>query len=102
MLLPNLTCLLSAAYENPIKPLNTHPQLLPQSSTKFLHSMFFSSPESQKVQWSVAAPLIMFHDSSPRTQMELEIERFMGEKVPGKDNGERAQEVAGKMLPVVM
>lgn len=57
--------------------------------------MFFS-PESQKVQWSVAAPLIMFHDSSPRTQMELEIERFMGEKVPGKDNGERAQEVAGK------
>lgn len=57
--------------------------------------MFFS-PESHKVQWSMGAPSIMFHDSSLRPQMELETERFMGEKVPGKDNGERAQDVAGK------
>ena len=45
--------------------------------------MFFS-PESHKVQWSLGAPSIMFHDSSPRTQMELEIERFMGRRCLGK------------------
>ena len=32
----------------------------------------------------MGAPIIMFHDTSPRTQMELEIERFMGRRYLGK------------------
>ena len=94
LLLPNLTCLLSAAYENPIKPLNTHPT----SSTKF----YQISPFYVFLSWITKSPVVSgcsyYNVSWHFTKNSDGVRNWEvhGEKVPGKDNGERAQDVAGK------